>query len=170
MNVFEGKDSINNPEMIFPGIDEMRIPVDYLASILTAGNIEPVKTALYKLAMMRLFMRAESSGKAFDTEKLSRVGLDAATARQLYRLLAIAKYEDRFVIPKQAREQVTVQVGDGIDMETIDLNKAQGAIGYDQCNGCSLSDLHSSMIQKAQNGKKGNDIYAETFYGGMWRD
>ncbi len=159
MSYIEGKNTNLNPEMIFPGIDEMRIPTEYLASILTAGNVEPVKTALYKLAMLRLFMRAETSGKDFDVTKLANVGLTSETARSLYRLLAIAKYEDRFVIPKQHKEDY---------ME--DVNKAQGALGYDECNGCSLADLHSSMIQKAQNGKSGSDIYAESFYGGIWRD
>jgi nitrate reductase beta subunit len=159
MSYFEGKNTIMEPEMIFPGIDEMRIPVDYLASILTAGNIDPVKAALYKLAMIRLYMRAKTMGKEFDLAKLEMVGLTADSAVSLYRLLAIAKYEDRFVIPKQHRE-----------LYTEDLNKAQGSIGYDECNGCSLADLHSSMIQKAQNGTSGSDIYAESFYGGIWRD
>jgi nitrate reductase beta subunit len=159
MSVFEGKNSLQHPEMIFPGIDEMRIPVEYLASILTAGNVAPVKAALYKLAMIRLFMRAQTSGEAFDESKLARVGLDESTARSLYRLLAIAKYEDRFVIPVAHREQYVE-----------DPNKAQGALGYEQCNGCSLADLHSSMIQKAQGGKSSSDVYSESFYGGIWRD
>ncbi|MDR0200175.1 MAG: nitrate reductase subunit beta [Streptococcaceae bacterium] len=160
MSYFEGKNTLQNPEMIFPGIDEMRIPVDYLASILTAGNIAPVKAALYKLAMMRLFMRAQTSGKDFDESKLEKVGLTAESARSLYRLLAIAKYEDRFVIPRNHREY-------GFE----DTNEAQGAVGYNEaCSGCSLADLHADMIQKIQNGKSGAEVYAEQFYGGIWRD
>ncbi len=159
MNYFEGKDSLNNPEMIFPGIDEMRIPVNYLASLLTAGNVEPVKKALYKLAMMRLYMRAETSGKDFDVEKLSRVDLTEKTAKYLYRLLAIAKYEDRFVIPKAHRERYVE-----------DPAAHQGGLGYEECNGCSLASLHGSMLTKAQNGKSSEEIYEESFYGGIWRD
>jgi nitrate reductase beta subunit len=158
MNTFEGRDSINAPEMIFPAIDEMRIPMDYLASLLTAGNLAPVKAALYKMAMMRLYMRAVSSGKDFDVEKLARVGLTENSTKALYRLLAIAKYEDRFVIPKAHREDYVEDAG-----------KAQGALGYEQCSGCTLADLHSDMLQKAQNGKNGAEIYAESFYGGIWR-
>ncbi|MDN5951764.1 MAG: nitrate reductase subunit beta, partial [Loigolactobacillus coryniformis] len=158
MNYFEGRDSINNPEMIFPGIDEMRIPVDYLASLLTGGNTEAIKAALYKLAMMRLYMRARTSGKDFDTEKLGRVDLTERSATSLYRLLAIAKYEDRFVIPTNHKEQVE----DGYD--------EQGTLGYDECQGCSLAPQHSSMFRKAEAGKSTAEIYAETFYGGIWRD
>lgn len=159
MSYFEGKNTLQNPELIFPGIDEMRIPVDYLASILTAGNVEPVKNALYKLAMMRLYMRAQTSDKDFDASKLDKVDLTEDSAKALYRLLAIAKYEDRFVIPKSHREQYVE-----------DPNKAQGGLGYEECNGCSLASLHSSMIQKVQNGESGADVYAESFYGGIWRD
>jgi nitrate reductase beta subunit len=159
MSYFEGKNTMQNPEMIFPGIEEMRIPVEYLASILTAGNVEPVKATLRKLATMRLYMRIISTGREFDTSKLEEVGLTEETAKSLYRLLAIAKYEDRFVIPKAQRDQYVE-----------DANKAQGAMSYDECNGCSLADMHSSMVQKAQNGTASTQIYAEEFYGGIWRD
>src|SRR5690625_6843251 len=77
MNYFEGRDSINNPDMIFPAIEEMRIPIQYLANMLTAGDTEAVKHSLQRMAMMRSYMRAISSGKDFDESRLSRVGLGA---------------------------------------------------------------------------------------------
>lgn len=162
MNYFEGKNSLQNPDMIFPGIDEMRIPVDYLASLLTAGNTDVVKTALYKLAMMRLYMRAVSSGKDFDTSKLAKADLTSETATSLYRLLAIAKYEDRFVIPKSHKEAYKTQE---------DLQAEQGGLGYDDaCNGCSLASLHGKTLVGAQSGKTTQELYEESFYGGIWRD
>ncbi|QGG59972.1 nitrate reductase subunit beta [Loigolactobacillus bifermentans] len=158
MSYFEGRDSIKDPDMIFPGIDEMRIPVDYLASLLTGGNKEVIKEALYKLAMMRIYMRAQTSGKAFDDSKLTKVGLTPRRATSLYCLLAIAKYEDRFVIPKNHKEQVENGYAE------------QGTLGYDECRGCSLAPQHSSMFRKADQGKTTAEIYSETFYGGIWRD
>lgn len=160
MNYFEGKNSIQNPEYIFPGIDEMRIPVEYLANLLTAGNTEVIKSALHKLAMMRLYMRAKTSGKDFDVDKLGLVDLTEDTATDLYRLLAIAKYEDRFVIPKSHREQI----------EDLDPEAEQGGLGYDECNGCSLASTHGKMLADARAGKSSEEIYAESFYGGIWRD
>ena len=56
MNYFEGKDSIKNPDMIFPAIEEMRIPIQYLANMLTAGDTETVKGSLQRMAMMRTYM------------------------------------------------------------------------------------------------------------------
>ena len=44
-------------------------------------------------------MRSVNVDKAPKTAILDEVGLTAETAEQMYRLLAIAKYEDRYVIP-----------------------------------------------------------------------
>lgn len=158
MSYFEGRDSIKNPEMIFPGIDQMRVPVQYLASLLTAGNVPVIKKALYKLAMMRLYMRAKTSGRDFDSSKLERVDLTEERATSLYRLLAIAKYEDRFVIPSSQKAEME------------DAQTEQGSLGYDECEGCALAPQHKSMFKKAEAGKSTNQIYADSFYGGIWRD
>lgn len=159
MNYFEGKDSLNEPEQIFPGIDEMRIPIAYLANLLTGGAEQPVKAALYKLAMMRLYMRAQTSHKPFELTKLKEVGLTEKTAKALYRLLAIAKYDERFVIPKAQRERY------------VDSAQAsQGGLGYEECSGCSLASLRGSMLEQAEQGRPGDEIYEENFYGGIWRD
>ena len=48
MSYFEGKNSGQNPYMIFPAIEEMRLPIEYLANLFTAGKVEPVKEALQK--------------------------------------------------------------------------------------------------------------------------
>ena len=158
MSYFEGRDSMKNPEMIFPGIDQMRVPVEYLANLLTGGNVPVIKQALYKLAMMRLYMRAKTAGQDFDTTKLAKVDLTENSATSLYRLLAIAKYEDRFVIPQSNKSQFE------------DAQSEQGTLGYDECEGCALAPQHSSMFKKAEAGESTNQIYAESFYGGIWRD
>jgi nitrate reductase beta subunit len=119
MNLFEGKGSAADPDDVFPAIDEMRIPIEYLASLLSAGDTNIIRTVLKKMAAMRRHMRAITRGKASDPEFLHEMGLDAETAEAMYRLLAIAKYQDRFVIPKAHREDVS------------DLLFEQGACGLD---------------------------------------
>lgn len=158
MSYFEGRDSINDPDMIFPGIDELRIPLDYLASLLTGGNTEVIRDCLYKLATMRLYMRAVTCGRSFDRNRLERVGLTPESAASLYRLLAIAKYEDRFVIPMNHKERVE------------DVQSEQGDLGYDTCEGCALSSQYGNLFKRAAAGKSGKEIYADNFYGGIWRD
>lgn len=153
MNYFEGKDSIKNPDMIFPAIEEMRTPIQYLANMLTAGDAPAVKGALQRMAMMRSYMRAISSGKEFDESRLERVGLTAHQTQQMYRLLAIAKYEDRFVVPTSHREGY------------MDPYRAQGSMGYDMgCDGCGPASPNQTAT------KTGKEIYEENFYGGIWRD
>lgn len=119
MNIFEGKGSTANPDDVFPAIDQMRIPVEYLANLLSAGDTEVIRTILKKMAAMRRHMRAITTGKPVDNDLLDELGLDPETVESMYRLLAIAKFSDRFVIPKAHREDVS------------DLLFEQGACGLD---------------------------------------
>jgi len=152
MSHFEGKDSIQNPDMIFPAIEEMRTPIQYLANMLTAGDTKTVKEALQRMAMMRSFMRAKFTKHPFEDSKLARVGLNAYQMEEMYRLLAIAKYEDRFVIPTSHKEGY------------MDTYRAQGSEGFGMdCNGCGPVSPSMEM-------KSGKDLYKENFYGGIWRD
>ncbi len=48
MSYFEGKNAGQNPDMIFPAIEEMRLPIEYLANLFTAGDVQPVKESLQK--------------------------------------------------------------------------------------------------------------------------
>ncbi len=124
MKVFEGKSSTADAGDIFPAIDEMRIPIQYLANMLTAGNTNVVRTVLKKMALMRQYMRAKSLGKPFDERLLDEIGLNVRTIEAMYDLLAIAKYEDRFVIPTAHKEKYK------------DLYTGQGMTGFEFSEGC----------------------------------
>ncbi|ATO27249.1 nitrate reductase subunit beta [Bacillus atrophaeus] len=106
MNVFEGKGSHQTAEDIFPAIDQMRIPIEYLAQLLTAGDTDHIRTTLKKMSVMRQYMRAVQTKKQIDPALISSVGLTEQQIEDMYRLLAIAKYDDRFVIPSSHREEV----------------------------------------------------------------
>jgi nitrate reductase beta subunit len=87
-----------NPDDIFAAIDTLRIPVEYLANLFTAGRVAPVRDALRRLAMVRTVMRAHQLGIAPNVDA-SNVGLSEEDVEDLFRLLAIARYEDRYVVP-----------------------------------------------------------------------
>lgn len=87
-----------NPDNIFAAIDTLRIPVEYLANLFTAGRVAPVRDALRRLAMVRTVMRANQLGIPPSVDP-SDVGLSEEDAEDLFRLLAIARYEDRYVVP-----------------------------------------------------------------------
>ena len=107
MNLFEGKGGRQTAEDIFPAIDQMRIPIDYLAQLLTAGDTDHIRSTLKKMSVMRQYMRAVQTNKSIDPELISSVGLTEQQIEDMYRLLAIAKYDDRFVIPSSHREEVS---------------------------------------------------------------
>ncbi len=122
-NRIEGQGSALDPNDIFPAIDSMRIPVDYLANLLTAGDSRLIREVLRKMAVMRIHMRNKQTGRVSDPAMLEAIGQSAQTVEDMYRLLAIAKYDDRFVIPPAHREQVA------------DLFNEQGSCGLDFVGG-----------------------------------
>ncbi|WP_315094666.1 nitrate reductase subunit beta [uncultured Cellulomonas sp.] len=84
---------------LFAAIDQLRIPVEYLAELFTAGDTVPVTGVLKKLAAMRSYMRDISMGRDADPSIPAAVGMTEREMLDMYRLLAIAKYDERYVIP-----------------------------------------------------------------------
>jgi nitrate reductase beta subunit len=97
----DGEDRDN----LFAAIDTLRIPIGYLANLFTAGDIRPVDAVLKKLAAMRSFMRDINLGRDPDESIPEAVGMQAEQMYEMFRLLAIAKYEERYVIPVAHAEQ-----------------------------------------------------------------
>jgi nitrate reductase / nitrite oxidoreductase, beta subunit len=91
----DGEDAGN----LFGAVDSLRIPIGYLAELFTAGDPAPVRSVLHKLAAMRSYMRDVTLGRDGDESIATAVGTTGADLVELYRLLAIAKYEERYVIP-----------------------------------------------------------------------
>ncbi|MFF1378906.1 nitrate reductase subunit beta [Streptomyces sp. NPDC058308] len=88
-----------DPAKLFAAIDSLRIPVAYLAELFTAGDPAPVEAALCRLAAMRSHMRRVNLGEEQDPAIARAVGMDADGIEAMYRLLALAKYDERYVVP-----------------------------------------------------------------------
>lgn len=104
MSLVEGKGSEADPDDVFPAIDEMRIPVQYLANLLSAGDEAVIRRVLKQLAAMRSYMREVNIAGESHPEVAASVDMTAGQLEEMYRLLAIAKYEDRYVIPLAHKE------------------------------------------------------------------
>ena len=89
---------------VLPNVESLRIPLQYLANMLTAGDTAPVLRALKRMMAMRHFKRSQTVEGVTDRRALDEVDLSEAQAEEMYRYLAIANYEDRFVIPTSHRE------------------------------------------------------------------
>ncbi|NUT49881.1 MAG: nitrate reductase subunit beta, partial [Saccharothrix sp.] len=90
---------------LFAAIDALRIPVEYLARLFTAGDVAPVDAVLRRLAAMRCYLRDINLGREPREEIATKVGMTGAELYDLYRLLALAKYDERYVIPPAHAEQ-----------------------------------------------------------------
>jgi nitrate reductase beta subunit len=98
---FDAEDKGN----LFAAIDALRIPVEYLAELFTAGDVAPVDRTLKKLAAMRSYMRDINMGREPDAAIPEAVGMSEEQMYDMYRLLAVAKYDERYVIPPAHSEQ-----------------------------------------------------------------
>ncbi len=94
-------------------IDKLRIPITYLSNLLTAGDEKPVRTALKRLAAIRSYMRSVRVEGSADASLLEEVDLPGEEVEQIYRLLALAPYGERFVLPTAPREQSHVHRDQG---------------------------------------------------------
>lgn len=91
-------------KVLLSAISQMRIPLDYLAGLFSAGDPAPVELSLRRLAAMRSYMRDVFVGKEGNPAIAAAVGMDGTTLEEMYRLLSIAKYDDRYVIPTNSPE------------------------------------------------------------------
>lgn len=92
------------PDGVIPLYEAMRTPLRYLANLLSAGDEQPIRDALTKLISMRSYQRTVHVDGKGDPATLAASGLTEDQANAMYKLLAIANYEDRFVIPTNHAE------------------------------------------------------------------
>jgi nitrate reductase / nitrite oxidoreductase, beta subunit len=106
MNHIVNEDELSTDGYI-PAVDQMRIPMEYLASILSADDAEVIRNVLLKLIAMRVHMRAKTVGGIDElkhSQLLQEAGISIEMTEDMARLLAVSKYNERFVIPTGRRE------------------------------------------------------------------
>lgn len=123
---------------IIPGIKELRIPVRYLANLLTAGKEEPIVEALETMIAMRRYMRSKSVDSQADLSTIENLHLSEEQINEMYQIMAIANYEDRFVIPSSHKEMVE------------DAFKDKASCGFSFGNGCSDGVSKENLFGKKQ--------------------
>ena len=76
-----------------------------MANLLTAGAEAPIVAAPERMLAMRIYFRQRQLGEGDGAAVLAQAGISVAQVEEMHRYLAIANYEDRFVIPTSHREQ-----------------------------------------------------------------
>jgi nitrate reductase / nitrite oxidoreductase, beta subunit len=116
---------------LFGAIEALRIPVEYLAELFTAGDTETITTVLRRLAAMRSYLRDLTLGRPGDQTIPASVGMTGDAMYAMYRLLAIAKYEERYVIPTAHYEQAhqLEELGCSLDFDGGPYSNESGPFG-----------------------------------------
>jgi nitrate reductase beta subunit len=117
-----------------PDVSQLRIPVQYLANLLTAGDTGPVVRALERMLAMRAYQRDKHVEQRQNLAVLQQAGLTLHEVEDMYHVMAIANYEDRFVIPSSHREYAE---------NAFDV---RGGCGFSFGNGCSDGSTDASMF------------------------
>jgi nitrate reductase beta subunit len=131
---------------VIPDVKSLRIPVRYLANLLTAGDETPVVRALERMLTMRSFKRSQQVDGVEDLGVLKKAGLTALQVEEMYRYMAIANYEDRFVIPSSHKEYAE----DAYDMKS--------SCGFTFGNGCSDGTSEVNMFGANKPSNRANII------------
>jgi nitrate reductase beta subunit len=95
---------------------------------------------------MRAYMRAKTIDGVIDEKIAQRVGLTGQQIDDMYHVMAIANYEDRFVIPTAHRE---------VDEDAYDL---RGSCGFSFGNGCSNGTSETNLFGTPKRAKNPMEI------------
>ena len=141
---------------LFAAIDALRIPVEYLANLFTAGDTRPVDFVLRRLAAMRSYMRDINLGRDPQESIPAAVGMSEEEMYEMYRLLAIAKYDERYVIPTahgeeaHALEETATECPvSGYDDELMDISGPFGE-GSGRGSATPVAVENFKMLQRRQ--------------------
>ena len=132
-----------------PDVNSLRIPVRYLANLLTAGKEEPIVSALERMLAMRSYMRSKTVDGVINESIATQVGMSSQMIEEMYHIMAIANYEDRFVIPSTHRE---------VSEDAYDI---RGECGFSFGNGCSggTSDADLFGAKRKKSVKTPTDVF-----------
>jgi nitrate reductase beta subunit len=111
----------------FGGVEDFRVPMKYMAGLFSACNEEIIKAALKKLIAVRAYKQAQTVGNlsvAMAAAKLAEAGCSADEAEAIYRLTALPRFEDRFVMPPYHREEAI-----GLQVDPI-IHRGQAGLGF----------------------------------------
>ncbi|MDY6828476.1 MAG: nitrate reductase subunit beta [Pseudomonadota bacterium] len=130
---------------LIPDVESLRIPVRYLANLLTAGSELPIVNALRRMLAMRSFKRTQTVEGVTNTALLDAVGLTEDQLNAMYQVMAIANYEDRFVLPSGHRE-----------LSTDDAYGDRNGCGFSFGDGCNTHGVTPLNLFGSKNPRKRN--------------
>ncbi len=114
---------------LFHRLEAIRMPVEYLAGLFTAGNTTLIRQALRKLLAVRIYMRRKTVDGAVDqiaSQALAEAGITPEQAEAIYKLTTLPTLAERFVLPPYHREVSVESWKDPL------AHKGEAGLGYIQ--------------------------------------
>lgn len=114
-------------ENLWGKIEESRLPVQYLANLFSAGNVDKIKEILKKMMAVRYHRRqvtVNDIDEAVINEAFAKTGLSKEVADDIYRLTSLVKFDERFVIPAAHREEAIEM------LQSTDDHKGNAGFGF----------------------------------------
>jgi nitrate reductase beta subunit len=105
-------------DALFADTEKARVPMEYLGRLFAAGNDGKLRYALKKQMAVRVARRHLTVGdvtKAEAERALAQADTTWEQADAIYRMTALATFEDRFVIPPSQREMAIEMMEDPHD-------------------------------------------------------
>jgi nitrate reductase beta subunit len=152
---------------LFGAIDALRIPIEYLAELFTAGDTAPVDLVLRRLAAMRSYMRRINLGQEREESIAEAVGMSGNEVEDMYRLLALAKYDERYVVPTafgvdEADRGVIEEVGCSLDFDGGPGMGGMGDVPFGEASGrpdpASVETFHALRDRQTSDGTANDGV------------
>jgi len=127
-NAKSDRGEVFDPESsdLFNDVEKMRVPLKFLANLIGGGNEQVVLESLRKQMAVRMYRRqikVGDVGAEVVKSALNQVGLTPQDAEDIYRLLALSTFTERFVIPETHRESKT-------ELDPRLMYEKRGTIGF----------------------------------------
>jgi len=117
---------------LMSSLERSRIPLRYMASLLSGGNEEIIRDVYRKMVAVRVYMRSKKVKDipAEEVEKALQLGKTTpAEVEAIWRLTSMPTFEERFVVPPMERETAVDSLFPVLDPVSRNYPIRKGAVG-----------------------------------------
>jgi nitrate reductase beta subunit len=121
---------------LMSSLERSRIPLRYMASLLSGGNEDIIREVYRKLVAVRVYMRAKKVKGDIPPDEVERAlaegKTNAAEVEAIWRLTSLPTFEERFVVPAMERETAVESMFPALDpvSRNYPVRKGEEGVGF----------------------------------------
>jgi len=121
---------------LMSSLERSRIPLRYMASLLSGGNEDIIREVYRKLVAVRVYMRAKKVKGDIPADEvemaLAEGKTNAAEVEAIWRLNSLPTFEERFVVPAMERETAVESMFPALDpvSRNYPVRKGEEGVGF----------------------------------------